>query len=417
MGKENTWMKDCFHFLNGTNTINQEKGFTRLSFSKEERQAHKRFQTLAKGLGMEVTEDAVGNQWARLLVEEGAKTLAFGSHLDTVRGAGAFDGVTGLVAALTLVHHLKRKGIRPACNIVIIAFIAEESARFGLSTIGSKTIVGDLDKEKWAQLYDDQGISVKEAMEAAGINWDHFHQAYDTAFPIDEFLELHIEQGSRLDRANIPIGIVTGIATPLRLKLTIRGQANHSGTTMMTERKDALVAAAKIIGKVESLAKEFDKHQSGELVATVSTIRAYPNEINVIPGRVELGLDLRSIHDDLKEKFAESLKLYLEELSLEKGVRIEVSPLVKEKAVLLDQSIQERLAACCENLGFPYLFMPSGAGHDAMNMAKRWKTGMIFLPSVGGISHHPKEYTPFRYIEKGVSLLEEYVLRWKDEGQ
>lgn len=411
------WLEDALLRLNQTNSLQREEGFTRLCFSEEERKSHKEFRRLAESLHMETREDEVGNQWA-LLKSPGAKrTIAFGSHLDTVIHGGAFDGVAGVAAALALVYKLQKNQNQLNCNIVIIAFISEESARFGLSTIGSKTIAGRVDKKKWEKLHDDQGISIKEAMEAYGISWGTFDQAYDIPYKIDEFIELHIEQGTQLYKRNLPIGIVKGIATPKRFKLTVRGQANHTGTTSMKERKDALVISATLIQFIEERARKADLRNMGEIVATVSKINLSPSAINVIPGKVELFVDLRSADESLKDAFMKDLLAYIEGLSRKKKVVIEHQVFVDEEAVTLDEDIQKRLKASCEELGLAYLELNSGAGHDAMNMAKRFRTGMIFVPSVDGISHHPEEYTPLLFIEQGVLLLERYLRQIEEDEE
>lgn len=410
------WFKQTLQTLNLTTSLKKQKGFTRLSFSKEEKEAHKQFRKLAEQLGMETRVDQVGNSWARLQVDDELPTIGFGSHLDSVENGGAFDGVAGIVCALGVVETFKKERIKPPCNIVIIAFISEESARFGLSTIGSKTIVGDVDKKKWEQIVDQAGISIRQAMEDYGISWESFHQAKHIPFPIDKFIELHIEQGRQLERKNKDVGIVTGIATPTRLKITIKGEANHTGTTLMHERRDAFVAAAPIVTYVDRLAKDFNKDIADPLVATVSTVNLVPNAINVIPGKVSIGIDIRSVDESLKGSFVKELQSFIQEHAKKVKASISVETTIQENAVLLDEQINRKMISCCQQLGISYQKMISGAGHDAMNMAKRWPTSMVFIPSKNGISHHPKEYTPLRYLQSGTELLTQYVLH-DEEGE
>lgn len=411
MTELNEWIEKSLLTLNLTDSMETKDGFTRLGFSKEEKLAHEQFQKIASSLGLKTWQDQVGNQWAVWEVDPDAPTIGIGSHLDTVFEGGGYDGVVGIVAALGAIRELKKKNIKPNKNIAVISFVCEESSRFGVSTIGSKTIVGDIEKNKWEKITDQENITMVEAMEEFGVDWDEFHEAYCEDNQFESFLELHIEQGSHLFKENIDIGIVYGISTPIRLKITALGKANHTGTTQMHERKDALVAIAPLINYVQKKALELNKQSEHPLVATVSTVNVTPNAMNVIPGKVELGIDIRSVDDNLKDKFSNLVKSYCKRLEAEHQIKIEVEEIVNEEAVILNEEIQQKLAETCESLEISFCKMNSGAGHDVMNIAKRWPSGLIFIPSVNGISHHPDEYTPLRNIRIGISLLTEYLRR------
>jgi hydantoinase/carbamoylase family amidase len=411
MTKLHEWIENTLLALNLTDSMEQKTGFTRLGFSREEKLAHEQFRNIASSLALKTQQDEVGNQWAIWEVDPDAPTIGLGSHLDTVIEGGGYDGVVGIVAALGAIRELKRKRIKPKKNIAILCFISEESARFGVSTIGSKTLIGKVDKNKWENMKDYEHVTIRQAMEQYGLNWETFHQAYCEDNRFESFIELHIEQGNHLYQNHIDIGIVYGISTPIRLKVTAYGQSNHTGTTQMYERKDALVAIAPLINVVQKEATEINKQSEQAFVATVSTVNVLPNAMNVIPGKVELGIDIRSVDDKLKRQFVSLVETYCKRLEKENQIEIRIDEIVNEKAVLLDKDIQQKLTNICDELKISYCHMNSGAGHDVMNMAKRWPSGLIFIPSVNGISHHPDEYTPLRNIQIGVSVLAAYLER------
>lgn len=407
------WLKQTLCLLNLTDSMNQPSGFTRLGFSKEERLSHEAFRQIASELGLKTWEDEVGNQWALWEADPSAPTIGMGSHLDTVVEGGGYDGVAGIACGLGAIRKLKRKNIKLQKNIAVICFISEESARFGISTIGSKTVVGDVDKQTWEKVTDKDHVTIRQAMEAYGINWNTFEKAYCEKSRLESFLELHIEQGSYLYNHQKDIGIVRGIATPIRLQVTAYGQSNHTGTTHMGERKDAFVAISPLVDFVYKKATEINKTSAEPLMATVSTVNISPNMMNVIPGQVELGIDIRSVDDELKRQFANTVIGHSKQLGKKYDVEVTVDVLVDEPSVMLDETIRKKLVTTCEELGtnISYDTMNSGAGHDVMNIAKRWPSGLIFIPSVNGMSHHPDEFTPIHYLEIGVSVLAKYLER------
>src|SRR5690606_21306172 len=228
------------------------------------------------------------------------------------------------------IRELKRKRIKPKKNIAILCFISEESARSGVSTIGSKTLIGKVDKNKWENMKDYEHVTIRQAMEQYGLNWETFHQAYCEDNRCESFIELHIEQGNHLYQNHIDIGIVYGISTPIRLKVTAYGQSNHTGTTQMYERKDALVAIAPLINVVQKEAAEINKQSEQAFVATVSTVNVLPNAMNVIPGKVELGIDIRSVDDKLKRQFVSLVETYCKRLEKENQIEIRIDEIVNE---------------------------------------------------------------------------------------
>ncbi|WP_249870311.1 M20 family metallo-hydrolase [Oceanobacillus saliphilus] len=404
-----SWIENKLLQLNVTETMDKQNGFSRLSFTKEEKAAHVQFEKIASELGLNVHQDAAGNTWAVWEVDHSAPTIALGSHLDTVDSGGGYDGTAGVLTALAAIRELKRSKFIPKKNIAVICFISEESARFGISTIGSKAITGKLNKQELSTMKDRDGVSVQQAITAYGIDFHSIDQAVIPIESLECFIELHIEQGTTLENAGASIGIVKGIACPVRLKVTAEGMANHTGTTPMNRRKDAFVAIAPLVTFVQAEALKVNETSEQPLVATVSTISLKPNAMNVIPGRVELGIDIRSVDDELKRNFAEKIKSYCSEINNKDGVTIEFTTLVDNDSVLLEDTMHDKLLQASESLGYQTISMNSGAGHDVMNMAANWPSGLIFIPCKDGISHHPAEYAAINDLEKGTRVIANFL--------
>ncbi|WP_255726832.1 M20 family metallo-hydrolase [Sporosarcina sp. ACRSM] len=403
------WLEEKLLALNGTTTMNRPDGFTRLGFSLEEKKAHSQFAEIAEELGLITYQDEAGNRWAVWEVDQQAPTIAMGSHLDTVHSGGGYDGLAGVLCALAAVKQLKDCAFRPKKNIAVISFISEESARFGISTIGSKAIIGELHKAELAPIQDSDGITVTQAMEDYGIDWDRIEQAEVPRENLEFFLELHIEQGSILEKNHYDIGVVKGIACPIRLIIRAQGTANHTGTTPMDERKDAFVAIAPLVTFVYEEALKMNENNGSTIVATVSKATLKPNAMNVIPSEVELGIDIRSVDDDLKRIMKEKIIDFCQQVEQKHPVTVEVQTLVNNDSVLLDEAMQTKLLQVSERLGYKTMRMDSGAGHDVMNMAKRWPSGLLFIPCRDGLSHHPKEFTSIENLEKGTHVLVEFL--------
>jgi len=409
MDKLLSWMEHTLHQLNLVSDMNQIDGFSRLGYTKEEQKSQHQFRVIAQELGLETNQDFAGNQWAIWKVDEKAPTIALGSHLDTVYHGGGYDGVAGVLAGLATLKALKDEGFQPNKNIAIIAFACEESARFGVSTIGSQAICGILKEKHIGHLQDLDGITLSEAVENCGLKWEEINQAKIPRGDLEQFIELHIEQGKQLESTNTKIGIVSAIARPTRLKIMCKGMTNHTGTTRMEERRDALVAIAPLIHFVEKKAIEINKRQEGSIVATVSKLELNPNSMSMIPGEVIIGIDIRSTSAALKKEMTTSIYEFLEDIKRKRSVYIHVEKIVDDNPIQLDAFIQKRLHPTCSELGFSSMFLDSGAGHDVMNMAQKWPSGLIFIPCRDGISHHPNEYAEMKYLLVGTKLLINYL--------
>jgi allantoate deiminase len=366
-------------------TMTEEAGKTTRRFlTPPVADVHLHLRQRMTALGMSVSVDAAGNLRGIWRTED-TPHLVIGSHIDTVPDAGAFDGVLGVVLALELVAQAQRESL--PLTIEVIAFSEEEGVRFGVPFIGSRAVAGRFDDSLLA-LHDAEGISLDEAIRNFGLNASEIAAALIDPKAIG-FLEIHIEQGPVLEAENLSLAVVTAIAGQTRLEVTFSGQANHAGTTPMHLRQDALTGAAEWISAVESAARSYAGNSS--LVATVGKILAQPNAGNVVPGQVSVSLDVRSDRDAVRQTAVDDLVGKAETIATRRGLRWHSKLLMEQPAVPMDEELTALLAEAVEASGHPARVMPSGAGHDAMVMATRLPTAMLFLRSPGGISHHPAE--------------------------
>jgi len=375
-------------------TMSEEPGRTTRRFLTppfHDVHAHLRARMIA--LGMTVTVDAAGNLRAFWRPEAdagksaGVKRLVIGSHIDTVPDAGAFDGVLGVILALELVEKARANSLPMALEV--IAFSEEEGVRFGVPFLGSRAVAGRFDPAL-LKLKDADGVSVEGAIRSFRLNPDQLDEAAISDEAIG-FFEIHIEQGPVLEAEGLQLACVIGIVGQTRCEVIFTGQANHAGTTPMRLRHDALACAAEWISGVEKLAARSEKPGKSELVATVGKIALEPNAVNVIPGSVRVSLDVRSACDATREDAAAELLNLAREISDRRLLRCETRTLMTQPAVPMDERLTAFLADSIEAAGFSPRRLPSGAGHDAMVMATRLPTAMLFLRSPGGISHHPAE--------------------------
>lgn len=387
-------------------------GVSRLAFTQEDKGARDYLQKALEGEGLQVMVDAFGNMRARRAGNKDLSPVMMGSHLDTVPQGGRFDGTVGVVVALEVIRVLNELGLKTARPVEVINFAVEESSRFGVGTLGSKVMCGHIPVEKLKTWKDQQGISLYEALQEFGLTPAALPAARVKPGEIYAFIETHIEQGRVLEAEKLPIGIVSSIAAPTRLKVFVRGRADHSGATPMNLREDALAAAAEIILGVERIASR----EAGEhTVGTVGYARVSPGAMNVIPGLVELGIDIRDINKESKDLAVKKVLALLENVAQKRRVRIEYEILANENPVALSPKIISALERSTQALGYPYKVMPSGAGHDAMYMAELTQVGMIFIPSKDGISHNPAEFSSWEDISRGAEVLLETVLKLANE--
>ncbi len=345
-----------------------------------------------KNLGLEPQIDAAGNTTAVYAGQDNTLApIGIGSHTDTVPAGGQYDGALGTLAALAVLETLHNANLRLQHPIEFINFAAEEATMAG-GTTGSQAMLGIFDeaifdKPAW------DGVSVRTHFIEAGLDPNQIKQAKRPAESLAAFLELHIEQSAKLLEANKSIAIVEGFVGIRRYAVTFTGYANHAGTTPMNQRDDALLKALPYAATVNQIAIEHN------IVGTVGTFDVLPGAPNVIPGQVDMVVEIRALEDDLLDTVEEKLR----QEAVTNGANF--NPIVKKPPVKSDKRIMTALELGCQQLELSYLTMPSAAGHDAMNMARMCPAGMVFVPSQGGISHSPNEYTTPEDCINGANIL------------
>lgn len=364
---------------------------------------HHRLRERMNALGMEVTVDAVGNMRGLWQPERApSKRLIIGSHVDTVPNAGAFDGVLGVCLGLELVQTIKERELTVA--IEVIAFSEEEGVRFGVPFIGSRAVAGRFDPSLLA-IKDSKGITLESAIRSYGLDPAKIADAVldQNAFAM---LEIHIEQGPVLEAEGLGVAAVTDIVGQTRMILSFSGDANHAGTTPMHLRHDALAGAAEWIAAVERSALE-----SEGLVATVGKIEIEPNAGNVVPGVASVSLDLRHSSETARAAALETLLAQASEIATRRGLAVQSQKLLDQPAVPMDEKLTAFLIEAIEAQGLPARRIPSGAGHDAMVLAARLPTAMLFLRSPGGTSHHPDETVREEDVENALHVAARFIER------
>ena len=384
--------------------MSEEPGrITRRFLTAPFHQVHHHLRSRMESLGMNVHVDAVGNLRGLWRSSDAVgKRLILGSHIDTVPDAGAFDGVLGVVFALELVASAKI--LRLPFALEVIAFSEEEGVRFGFPFIGSRAVAGRLDAAMLA-LKDAGGVTIRQAIQDFGLDPGALAEAIADQQAVG-FLEIHIEQGPVLEADGLRVAAVTSIVGQTRLDLKFAGHANHAGTTPMHLRRDAIAAAAEWITKVETLALKTEG-----LVATVGKVEVKPNAGNVIPGSAELSLDVRHVHDRARRAAVDDLLKQADGIAARRGLKLEWDKKMDEPSVPMDERLTAFMTDAIERAGFTARSMPSGAGHDAMIMAHRMPTVMLFLRSPGGLSHHPDESVREEDVEAALYVGEKFLQR------
>jgi N-carbamoyl-L-amino-acid hydrolase len=319
-----------------------------------------------------------------------------------VENGGKFDGAVGVIGAIEAIRALNDLGIRTDYNLEVICFLGEEPNRFNMTTFGSKLLAGKLTDPRILDRLDEKGMTLGQALKEMGIDPAKIFEARYFPGQIRSFVELHIEQGNILYEKQIPIGIVTDVVAGYRYRVAFHGRADHSGTTPMHRRKDALAAAAEAILAVERICK---KYGDKDIVGTVGFIRSTPGMMNVVPGYAEILMDIRGRYHFPKRKPAEEIKRAMLEISQNRQITVNIETLMEEESPALSEKVITVMRQCAEKGGYPYLLMPSRAGHDAMHLVDLTEVGMIFVPSKEGISHTSREWTDIVDVGKGVAFL------------
>jgi len=382
------------------------EGSERTAYSIKDMRAKDALTYLMRRSGLRVRVDGVGNVFGKTRAGTGPVVM-IGSHIDTVPSGGRFDGVVGVASGIEIARAINENAVELRRPIEVCAFSAEESSRFGVGTLGSAVVAGELDAKDIEPLRDRLGTRLGEVLARLGRGRDAINRSRRHPSEIDAYLELHVEQGPILETGRKKVGVVSAISASTRLRVKFQGRADHSGTTPMNLRKDALAAASEMILAVEKTCRE----QVEGVVGTVGTLNLLPNAMNVVPGTVELGIDIRSIYSATKRKAVELVLQEARRISERRSVELDATIIKEDQPVTLDGDIVSLFEDICRSREIPYLNMISGAGHDAMKMARITRSGLIFIPSRRGISHNPDEWTDLGDIEVGANCLLEAAVR------
>ncbi len=351
--------------------------------------------------GMHAHLDAIGNVCGRYEGERpGLPCLMLGSHYDTVRDAGKWDGPLGLITAISCVADLNRRGRRMPFAIEVTGFADEEGIRFASTLLGSRAVAGTFNESALATK-DDAGISMREALVQFGLDPDHVGAAARIRGELLAYVELHIEQGPVLEARNLPVGVVTAIAGATRLAARLTGMAGHAGTVPMALRRDALAGAAECIGRIEELCRT----DEGGLVGTVGYIHATPGATNVIPGQAHFTIDLRAPTDTHRKRAVTDIVRQIEAIAKRRKLALQLDVTHENHTVPCAPWLKAQVAEAIAAEGYPVFELPSGAGHDGMAMVDIADIAMIFVRCRGGISHHPDEHVEVADADAGARVL------------
>lgn len=376
---------------------------TRVLFSEADLRARAYVKALFAQAGLVVREDAAGNIFARWPGRDSQKPpVATGSHIDAIPNAGRFDGVVGVLGAIEAVRALKRERFEPAASIELIVFTAEEPTRFGIGCLGSRMLAGAIGLDRVAGLRDGQSQSFDSLRAQAGLDGQDLGKVRLAAGVYSAFVELHIEQGPLLEREDLAIGVVTGIAAPSTLRLRLTGEGGHAGAVLMPERHDALLAGAEIALAVEQAALASG---SPDTVATTGVFRIEPGAVNSVPCRAWLEIDLRDTRLASRDAALERIEKAAPEICHRRGVGLDLERLNADAPAVCAPRLVETVEAVCAELGLTARRMISRAYHDSLFMAQLCPTTMIFIPCRGGVSHRPDEYSTPDQIRNGVEVL------------
>lgn len=381
---------------------------TRVVFSEADLQARAYVKGLCADAGLTVEEDAVGNTFARWAGSDAdLAVVGTGSHIDAIPNAGSYDGTVGVLGGLEAIRALQRAGFHPRRSIELVIFAAEEPTRFGLGCLGSRMMGGVLTPSQALGLRDREDRGLEElrtqagftgALESVQLTKGRFHQ----------FVELHIEQGPLLEQEGIDLGLVTHIAAPASLRITIEGEGGHAGGKLMPGRKDALTAAAELILALESAAKATGVIDT---VATVGVCEVFPGAVNSIPSRVHLETDIRDIDSARRDHVIDALLAACHEVSARRGVVITTSLVNADPPAACDPAILAAMESAAVEAGRTSRKMVSRAYHDSLFMARIAPVAMLFIPCRGGVSHRPDEYASPEWIGAGVDVLARTLAR------
>jgi N-carbamoyl-L-amino-acid hydrolase len=383
-----------------------EGGVTRLGFSAEDLAAREYVMGLMREAGLEVRVDPAGNIFGRRAgTEPNLPVILFGSHIDSVPRGGNFDGDVGSMGAIEVIRAMNQHGVRTRHPLEVVIWTNEEGHHFGKGLLGSSAAAGLLPPDV-LERRDDQGKTLADWLRRYGQDPARFAEAKRKPGSIAAYLELHIEQGAILDEQKIPIGVVQGIVGIHWWTCTATGFANHAGTTPMNRRQDALAAASRAVLAI----REEVRAEAGRQVGTVGYLKVEPGARNIIPARVEFPVELRDLDAAKVLRVWERIEKRFAQIAQEENVKLDCVPLQADEPALTDAAIQQAIREAATAAGLAFLDMPSGAGHDAQQVAHLAPIGMIFVPSRNGISHSPLEFSEWHHIAGGAEVLYRTIL-------
>jgi len=379
-------------------------GLTRVFLSPEQRAATDKVLAWMREAGMQAKLDAIGNAAGRYEGERpGLPCLMLGSHLDTVRDAGKYDGMLGVISAIECVHALHSRKKRLPFAIEVIGFGDEEGVRFGTTLLGSRAIAGIFDRRA-LDAADATGKKMAAALAEFGLPPERIPEIARKKGAVLAYAELHIEQGPVLEAEGLPVGVVTAINGFSRLRVTLRGAAGHAGTVPMKLRRDALAGAADCVLAVEKTARGHP-----ELVGTVGRIEAKPGAINVIPGEVVFSVDVRAPHDGLRNQTVAAIRSQIEKIAAARTLGCEIETLQEFGVTACAPRLMQQMERAVERQGYRVRRLPSGAGHDGMALAAITEICMLFVRCKGGISHSPLESITAEDAAAGAKVLCDFI--------
>lgn len=389
----------------------EQGGITRLLYSQEWNDAVRELEKTFKEEGLEASFDDIGNLTGRLVGSKyPEETILTGSHIDTVVEGGHLDGQFGILAALVAVKYLKAKHGQPLRSLEVLSLAEEEGSRFPYTFWGSKNFFNLAKKSDVDTIADAEGIKFEDAMRKSGFD---YRKTTDVRNDIKAFVEIHIEQGKVLETENKTIGVVNGIVGQKRFTINLKGEANHAGTTPMSLRRDTVVAYSEIVSNLTKRAREIGE----PLVLTFGHITLVPNTVNVVPGEITFSVDCRHIDQQILNDFAAEIEDKIKLVAEANSMSYDINLWMDEAPTLMDKKIVQIIEqAAKNNVGNQYKVMPSGAGHDSQIFAQYVPTAMLFVPSIGGISHNISEETKIEDLVKGIEVLSDvlYELAYKE---
>lgn len=388
-------------------TVTGDEGFTRFSYTQEDIDAKQYIIKEMKSLNLNIYMDLLGNIFGRRGgIEEDLPHILIGSHLDSVKNGGKYDGIAGIVAGLEVLRVMEENNIVTRHPVEVVAFAEEEGGRFNTAFIGSEWFTGKLERHELTNILDNQGVSIEKAMKSLNVLDTEVNRCEKKDNNMKAMIELHCEQGPILENESKDLGIVNVITGSSAYQVEIFGQADHAGTTPMDSRKDAFYIASKIGVELN----EFVKRQKEYCVGTIGFIEVEPNVYNIVPEKVSLVMDIRSGDEKLLETIIDHMKNYIDEVTDENNLGYRITKNHHVSPVRMSTNIVDLLVKNSKSREYSFNTMGSGAGHDTISIVGLTDCAMVFVPSKNGRSHCPEEYTDPKYIAQGANIILDTVM-------